>query len=363
MADVADPDPIPDPLRPAVRALLRGENAVWPGGATAILEQHGIAPLLYARLAATGQPDDALRAIAIRAAAAEERRLDDLRTLLDAFAKRGIRALILKGTALAYSVYDAPELRPRGDTDLLIDERDAASVRDTMESLGYEAQLTSGDTLALRQQSFSRGGHVYDVHWDVVNPAMLRDALPFAELAMRAVAVPRIAPDAFGLSHPDALLLACLHRVAHHHGNERLIWLYDIHLLREAMDSDDHARFWRVAAERRVVAICEASIELADSWFASAPHDRARDWLSAEELARREPSAAMLDSSRRRGAILGEELRALRWRDRARRLRELALPPRAFMRRSFPAAPRAALPALYVWRAARGVLRMLKRVR
>jgi hypothetical protein len=46
-----------------------------------------------------------------------------------------------------------------------------------MRELGYESQLTSGDTLAVRQQSFRRDGHVYDVPWDVTNSPVVRDLL------------------------------------------------------------------------------------------------------------------------------------------------------------------------------------------
>ncbi|MGH9421635.1 MAG: nucleotidyltransferase family protein, partial [Thermoanaerobaculia bacterium] len=228
---------------------------------------------------------------------------------------------------------------------------------------GYTSPLTSGDTLAVRQQSFSRGGHVYDVHWNVSNSAVVRDALPFEEIIDRAIVVPRIAPNAFAPRHADALLLACIHRVAHHHDTERLIWLYDIHLLREAMTPAEHADFWRKAAERRVVTICDRSIELAGEWFASASHDRASDHIHDDAWTRSEPSAAFLDRGRRRAAILSGDLKALDWRSRLRRLRELALPPVGFMRQSFPSAPTVALPALYVWRGARGVLRLLRRVR
>jgi putative nucleotidyltransferase-like protein len=370
MADVPDPLPVPALLRAPLRAFLRGERAEWPAEATAAaasqlvesIEQNGLAPLVYAR-----SPDwpirSSLREFAIRAAAGETARLIDLRAVLAAFEVNGIRVLIIKGTGLAYDIYPSPELRPRGDTDLLIAESDIEKVRTILYGRGYTSPLTSGDTLAIRQQSFTRGGHVYDVHWDVVNSPIVRDALPFEELVSRVIAVPRIAPYAFAPSHVDALLLACIHRVAHHHDIERLIWLYDIHLLRESMIADEHARFWRLAADRRVVAICERSIELADEWFATAPHDPARDWLAEDERTRDEPSAALLDHDRTRGAALVYDLKVLGWRARLRRLRELALPSIGFMRQSFPSAPAAALPALYVWRGARGVLRLLRRVR
>jgi hypothetical protein len=370
MADVPDAVPVPLSLRAPLRALLRGENAPWPASAKdsdagqliESIEQNGLAPLVYAR-----SPDwpirASLRGAAIRAAAGETSRLSDVRTVLAAFEANGIRVLIIKGTGLAYDIYPSPELRPRGDTDLLIAKSDLDAVRTIMHGLGYTSPLTSGDTLAVRQQSFTGGGHVYDVHWDVANSPIVRDALPFAELLGRAIPVPRIASNALAPSHVDALLLACIHRVVHHHDIVRLIWLYDIHLLREAMSSEEHARFWRFAAERRIVKICERSIELAEEWFAAAPHDRASDWLTDSERSRDEPSAAFLDHGRTRGAVLTDDLKALSWRDRLRRIRELALPPVGFMRQSFPSAPTAALPALYVWRGARGVLRLLRRVR
>jgi hypothetical protein len=373
MADVPEPPPIPRSLQVTLRALLRSDAAAWPAETSSsdaanllvALDQHGIAPLVYARLSATGESWPvlaALRDTAIHAAATETMRLADLRALLDAFAGRGIRVLIIKGTGLAYDVYDAPELRPRGDTDLLIVEDDCDAMRTLMQELGYASLITSGDTLAVRQQSFRREGHLYDVHWDVMNSPVVRDALPFDELLRRAIGVPRISAHALAPSHGDALVLACLHRVAHHHDNERLIWLCDIHLLRERMSRDEHAAFWRLAAERRVVTICERSIGLAEDWFARTSHDRASDWLRDDERVRDEPSAAFLDRSRTRAAHLGGDLKALGWRARTRRLRELAFPPAAFMRQSFPSAPVALLPALYIWRGVRGVLRLFRRV-
>jgi hypothetical protein len=370
MADVPDAVPVPLLLRAPLRALLRGASAEWPSEATdsdaaqlvESIEQNGLGPLVYARLS-DWPIRSALREIAIRAVTGEMARLADLRAVLAAFEANGIRVLIIKGTGLAYDIYPAPELRPRGDTDLLIADCDLDSVRTIFNSRGYTSPLTSGDTLAVRQQSFTRGGHVYDVHWDIANSPIVRDALPFGELLSRAIAVPEIAPNALAPSHVDALLLACIHRVAHHHDIERLIWLYDIHLLREGLSDTEHARFWHLAAERRVVAICDRSIELADEWFADSPHDRARDWLNEDERTRDEPSAAFLDRGRTGGDVLAGDLKALSWRDRLRRMRELAIPPAGFMRQSFPSAPTAALPALYVWRGARGVMRLLRRVR
>ncbi|MEK6373609.1 MAG: nucleotidyltransferase family protein [Acidobacteriota bacterium] len=363
MTDFINTLPIPPSARDTVRAALRGDDAAWSedaGGFALALQEHGVAPLVYSRL-----PHPSLRDIALRAAAAEMLRLEDLRALLAGFAERAIRVLIIKGSALAYDVYDAPELRPRADTDLLIDRADIERVRVLFAARGYRARVLSGDPHANRQQAFERADrfgveHVYDVHWDIANTPVVRGALGMEELLMRAMPLPRIGPAALAPSHVDALLLACIHRVAHHHDSDRLIWLYDTHLLREQMSPAEHEAFWRRASERRVVVICERSIELADEWFARAPHDRAADWLDG--VPDDEPSAAFLDRNRSLGAVLAGDLKALGWRARLERLRDLALPPAEFMRASFPGAPRYALPWLYLYRAARGVLRLFHRV-
>ena len=44
----------------------------------------------------------------------------ETRAVLDALTRAGISPILIKGTPLAYTVYDAPALRPREDTDLLI---------------------------------------------------------------------------------------------------------------------------------------------------------------------------------------------------------------------------------------------------
>lgn len=319
-----------------------------------------MAPLLYARL---GIP--ALRNAALRAAVLEPLRLSDLRVLLDALGARGIEPLIVKGTALAYSLYDAPEQRPRADTDLLIGAEELDVARDVFRELGYVEQLSSGD---MQQTIFRRvdaagADHVYDVHWAATNAPAFADALRIDELRAGSVPLPRIGAHARTICDVDALLYACVHRVAHHFDSDRLIWLADIHLLRQRMPRAEHARFWQLAAEREVVGVCIRSIERANEWFGGGEHDLARDFLEDATITRRERTGEYLHRDPRRLRVLRAELVALRgWRARARRLRQLAFPPAAYMQASFGTRSRLALPWLYAFRAARGVARLFRRV-
>lgn len=357
--------PIAARLHEPLRAVLRGEAADWPdlsGDETRALVIHGVAPLVYS-VARVPQ----LRAEAIRAAALEALRLDDVRNVLDALANAGVEALILKGTALAYDLYASPELRPRGDTDLLIASGDLGRARACFVALGFEEQPLVGDEHGTRQTAFMRAGasgvvHMYDVHWAVANTPLFASALTFDDLRGRARPVPRLGPHARGLSDVDALLLACIHRVAHHHDSDRVIWLVDIALLRDRMSRAEHERFWRAAAEARIVGACMRSIARAEEWMPRPPRHRAEEWLSREELGREEPSRVFLDREITQGGVLVANLRALPWRARIERLRQVAFPPASFVQQSFGTRSRLALPWLYVRRGARGLLRLFRRV-
>jgi|SRR5687768_1393523 len=346
-------------LREPLRLTLAGEAVPWPAldeTDAAELAAQGMAPLIYA-----AARDPRLHAEALRVAAAEPLRLEDLRSVLRAI---GVRALLLKGTALAYDLYAQPEHRPRSDTDLLIARADLPMVRKAMRDIGFEEQVSSGDDYGLRQLGYSRVDrfgveHVYDVHWAVANSPLFADVIRYAEV--EPVPLPRIGANAYGLPRVEALLLACIHRVAHHHDQERLIWLADIALLRVRMSTDEHRRFWQRAAERRVLAVCRRSIEVAETWFGGDPEHGPERFLAAEQLAQDEPSRAFLDRNVTYAAETLANLRALPWRARLVRLRQLAFPPPAFMRQVFATQSRFVLPLLYVYRGARGVARLFRR--
>ncbi len=336
-------------LREPLRRILEKREV-------AALIGEGIGPLMYA---ATHDPR--FHAEALRVAAAEPLRLEDLREVLQAI---GVRALLVKGTALAYDLYAQPEHRPRTDTDLLIARNDLPAVRTAMARLGFEEQITSGDEHGLRQVGFSRVDrfgveHLYDVHWAVANSPLFADVIRIEEV--EPVPLPKIDANAYGLSRVDALLLACIHRVAHHHDDERLIWLADIALLRSRMTIEEHRLFWERAAERRVLAVCRRSIDVAESWFGGEAEHAAERFLRPEQLAQDEPSRVLLDRDVTYGRATLAEMRALPWSARLTRLRQLAFPPRAFMEEAFATRSAIALPWLYVYRGARGVARLFRR--
>jgi hypothetical protein len=343
--------PIPERLREPLRHALRGERTEWPeldASEVDALIAHGVAPLVHA---VTAHPQ--LRDEALRAAAGEPLRLADLREVL-----RSIDAILLKGTALGYDLYPDAELRPRSDVDLLIDPAHRNAIRSTFLAMGFTERVDSGDEHGLRQASFARTDaygfeHVYDVHRAISNSALFANALRLHEI--ERVNLPRIGARAFGMKDAEALLLACVHRVAHHQDSQKLIWLIDIDRLRMRMTAEEHARFWRLARERGVVAVCAHSIATADEWLGREPK------FMPGVIPIDEPTRAFLDRDARYGQRMLTELRALPWRARIERLRQLAFPPHEFMQTMFATRSRAALPWLYAYRGVRGVVRLFTR--
>lgn len=362
--DLVASHPIPERVREPLRAALRGETLPWPQplhtDELRSLIAHGVVPLVYSVVAL---PD--LRHEAIRSAAVEQLRLDDLRGVLAVLSRAGVESLVVKGSGLAYDIYDPAELRPRADTDLLVSPRSVVPMRQAMLAAGFRELPGSGDEHGVRQTLFTRRDargieHAYDAHWDVSNAPAFSAALSFDEARSRAIRLSRIGPDAWGLCRADALLLACIHRVSHHHDSERLIWLADIAFLRSRMTEAEHTRFWKTASDRRVLGACVRSIELADEWMSRPPAHGPEAYLTASELARPEPSRAFLDPDIRYGGVLLANFRALPWRARLERLRHLAFPPAAFMR-SEPGSGNAPLAWLYAKRGVRGIRRLFTR--
>jgi hypothetical protein len=159
--------------------------------------------------------------------------------------------------------------------------------------------------------------------------------------------MPALGRHARALGTVDALVVACVHRVAHHDdADEHLIWVYDIDRLARAMTEGERTEFLLEAREHDIASICRRGLGLAGSWF-GAP--------VADLCARLDPAGAAADpflgSPRRRVQVLVSDLRSLpTLRARLRLLREHLFPPVPYMLEHYGIRRRALLPAYYVHR-------------
>ena len=325
----------------------------------------GIVGLLHARIAATGAADGlppaltaALRAGAHRQVALELALRVELQRVVAEAHRRGLDVLLMKGASLAYDVYPDPAWRVRSDTDLFIRSADRARVRACLDDLGYVCEPEVSGRLVAYQfhsQRIDVHGirHLCDVHWRVTNPQRFANALGFDELAAAAVALPLLGPQARGLGRMHALWLACVHRAAHHYDRDATVWLYDIHLLINALGAGEMTRFVALAERTGVRRICLRALLLARARLGTAI---AADVIAALEAAPEdEPSTVFLRPAMRQFDVLLDDVRALPgWGARLRLLAEHLFPDAAYMRGTYASGSSSPLLWLYARRIATG---------
>jgi hypothetical protein len=365
----------------ALCAALRGEPLSWSEANASEVEarfrdcaiHHGVGPL-FSRQLARLLPHDRNGTDAQRVAqelkhevAIELLRKRELLRMLSALSESGVTALLLKGTALAYSIYPTPALRPRADTDLLIRTADQELTARTLLKLGYEKPNVSSGEFVTYQCGYVRRDpsgmtHLLDVHWRVNNTQMFSRALEYEELRSRSVPVAALGEHALALAPADALLLACMHRVHHMHlpfyadgapgsGGDRLIWLYDIHLLIDSMSFRELIEFARLVEKKAMRAICRDGLLQARHCFGTRIPEEVL--LALARKGPTEPSEAHLRANGIRRLLI--ELRSLPClRDRMRLLGEHLFPPPDYMLEKYAVTNRAWLPMLYLQRGIHG---------
>ena len=367
-------------------ALLRARSVSWPRCAAEEFEQqlqfravyHGVCPLLSRQLTVNQHPNhedlkDLFPARNLKdAEAVELARKHHLVRVLSSLAGSGVNPLLLKGAALAYSVYPSPGLRPRVDTDLLIRSTDRGICHRVLSELGYEKVNAISGELVQYQSGYAMRdrfgiGHVLDVHWRISNTQLFSLALGYDELSSRALSLTALGEHARGLAPVHALLHACMHRAHHLHspltlgeagstGGDRLIWLYDIHLLVEAMSFRELVEFADLAEHKRIRAVCRDALLRASECFSTRVPGEVLLALTKKGAA--EPSAAHLRTGRLHHLLT--EVRSLpRWQDRLRLLKEHLFPPIDYMLKKYSVSSRAWLPMLYL---KRGIYGAWKRI-
>lgn len=367
-------------------AALRGEKPAWPWNEDAEamaafqgrVEMHGASALLHSCVgAANDWPPrllQQLRATAVQLAMWELRHQQVLAETLAALNASGIEPVLIKGTALAYSLYPDPALRTRGDTDLVVRADAKDRVHDVLSSLGFERSLGVSGEFVSYQANYSRmapdgGSHTLDLHWKINNSELLSRLFTYDELRRDAQPLPQLCPHALGTSRVHALLLACMHRGTHkqnpyyvdgtaHYEADRLIWLYDLHLLAGQLVEREWDEFLRQAQQKELRAVCLEGIERARACL----HTKVPPAVitALQRKGSYERPARYLRTSKLRQQWM--DFRSLgRLRDQLRLVRETLFPPASYMRRKYSQARVAALPWLYLRRVVGGLLKSFRR--
>jgi hypothetical protein len=365
-----------------VNRVLRGDACAWPwpadqSAARAFLDEaarHHVEPLLAFHLKASLSTADwpssvleTLDASLRRHALREVLFQNELVLVLEALGRASLPAVLMKGSALAYTTYPAPALRRRNDTDILIDRADLDRVAVVLAGVGYRREnYLIGDRVS-HQALFTRTGphgvvHNLDVHWRVSNRPVFEDVLTWDEVLAGSVPVPALGVHARATGTAHALMLACIHPVAHHgqFAEDTLRWIYDVHLLASAMNDYEFQQWVDLVTTRAMRAVCGRGLHLA--------HERFRTdvppWVTAAcASAPDEPSAWYLSDEPWKGDVRLSDLRTTTGiRAKTGLILEVVLPKPAYMQQAYGVSNRVLLVPFYVYRVVRGSWRLLCRL-
>lgn len=264
--------------------------AATPDAVLARARYHGVLPLVAASIDAGTAEVPGWLADAARAAVRAEVALDLARRpmVVEAIAvldRAGTVPIVLKGEALAHTLYKAPWMRPRADTDVLVAPDSERRADAALVALGYRRQLSLPGVWVSSQACYVRSGpggaqHAIDLHWRVNNSPVLAGLASHDEIAASAEPMPALGPTARAAGPIQALLIACLHRVGSEHapytvdgvpraGGDRLIWLADIDRLVRSLTVDERERFVRLAEARGAGRLCAAGVAASAAAFAT----------------------------------------------------------------------------------------------
>jgi len=291
-------------------ALLRAQLGTGPApdgtslarcnweGFLRLATHHGLTPLLYRSLRdrTPDVPEPVLRRVRLEYFGNAMRNqivhgfVDEITAALSA---AGIAVILLKGAALLRTLYDDVGLRPLGDVDLLVEERDLERADTTLRAVGLQAG-------GYGHMDERRGPlchmHVYycrptlpsipvELHWRLFE-GYQPYVFDLAAVWSRAEPVPGMPAGVCAMSPPHELAHLCLHLERHAmvyrslvlrrdwfellllpQGLGRLIWLYDIALFlqrRAALDWDElvaTARRWAIDAHlHAVLELCRRAL-------------------------------------------------------------------------------------------------------
>jgi hypothetical protein len=179
-------------LPPEAEYMLRLLRSVASGDAAApeappgldwtrlerLLDAHGVTGTVVAWIARSSAPASVRRSMEQRWAAL--RRSDallqlELARVVGALERQGVRPVVLKGPALARTVYTSPALRTAGDVDLLVAPESVDRSCAALADLGYEPAFSKRHRSFYLDHHFHvilhhPSGRVVEVHWDLSRP-------------------------------------------------------------------------------------------------------------------------------------------------------------------------------------------------
>ena len=203
-----------------------------------LAEQESLSPLLHRVLRdrdwVPEGVEQELRQAYVQSGICNALLMAEMESVNDRLAVINVPLIVLKGAALAETVYGNVAMRPMVDLDLLLHREDVPAALAVLGQAGYQVtalEAQAGVTLAYENELMLHKSGLLDVllevHWHLLNSPYYQRTIDLNWFWQTA------RPASF--SHSQALVLGpeaqLLHLCAHlalHHGGERLFWRHDV---------------------------------------------------------------------------------------------------------------------------------------
>jgi hypothetical protein len=262
-----------DELLTYVKSVLKDESPATPeasldkwSGLLDFLRANWMIPFVYRKIGSL--PSECLPPQSIR----DEMRQDflfscvrslhmerQLREIIEAFQEEELEVLVLRGPALAFSLYPDPAMRPSSDLDLLVMPKNVVQAREILEGLGYTCMAKRFEVARdfFREECFidqkNQGNKfpvdLHWVHWELHPFFRGSEEVDIQDLFRRAWKVETQTLAFETLNPVDYLIHAAIHLVMIHRMEMRLSWIYDTALLAQKLQVPDD---WERLQERSV---------------------------------------------------------------------------------------------------------------
>jgi Uncharacterised nucleotidyltransferase len=364
-------------LKEWLSSILRGDRASLLSRCTEadidhlirIGENEGITALLRNQLEKHGYLDtipekfaSQLKALEFQHVALNLSRQSEVKKVLNLLRTQELDFVLMKGEALANTIYPAPHMRTRCDTDLLFrDKKATGEAWLTLKKEGYAREQTLEGKFVGYQFSCSKllgtgVTNTFDVHNEINDYLWFAKKFPFDELYSSALNIDYCGLQVKCFNSAYALMHANLHRVSNKPLGiqDRLIWLYDIHLLCRSLSHSEWEAFCCLAQEKEMSRVCLEGIQQASYYLHTEIPNRFLATLTG--LAAKEPRG-LNGMNQRWQLYVHDWLNNKGVVNKIRQLKEHLFPSSHYMMRKYQLTTKSLLPYFYLKRLCQGIVK------
>ncbi|MEE8163566.1 MAG: nucleotidyltransferase family protein [Anaerolineae bacterium] len=336
--------------------------------------RHGVGPLLYAELKERGADGvsapllHSLRGQYFASLARNVLTYHELGAILELFRSESLQAILLKGAALAGTVYPDIALRPMSDVDPLVRVREVPRAKEILTACGYVPYLALAEGF---NESFGQAATFtkpipypvgIDLRWHVLGWSYYRKDVPSMDWFWDNALEQRVAGIPALVLSPEGRILHLSAHLAFHHRWQRLNWFYDIaQVIRCYENQLDWDTVIAKAGEFEILRALQVTLDKTVALLAPPPAPEVLERLESPRVGLTEKVVfAFMTAREKHAAILLSAISRDNVLRKARFLATVAFPSREYMAERFQLSSRRKLPLYYAYRLGRGLCRVLR---